>query len=56
MEIIILILIVAVIVAIVLWAIQTYLTIPETPKRLIMFVIIMVALLFVIQRTGILGL
>jgi hypothetical protein len=55
MEIIVLILIVAVLVAIVLWAIQAYLPLPDTPKRLIMFVIVILAVLFIIQRTGLLG-
>jgi hypothetical protein len=52
MDLIILILVVAVILAIVVWAIQAYLPLPDTPKRLIIFVIIILAVLFLIQRTG----
>jgi hypothetical protein len=55
MDLIILILIVAVILAIVVWAIQAYLPLPDTPKRLIIFVIIILAVLFVIQRTGLIA-
>lgn len=54
MDLIILILIVAVLVAIVLWAVQAYLPLPDVPKRLIMFVIVILAVLFIIQRSGLL--
>lgn len=53
MNIILLILIVVVILAVVIWAIESYLPLPLTPKRLIIFCLIILAVLYIIQRAGV---